>query len=117
MFRSASKMTFMEPLPPIRVVRVDLYALRNDEGGRMRPFLVGYKPTLYVNDGVDSDCVVSKVEGYGGYDEVPQGKELNAEILYFQRSPPVAVGDTFELREGARVSARGRIRELLDNET
>ena len=81
----------------------------------MMPFLVGYTPTLHINDGVGAHCKVSKIEGYGGYDEVPQGKELNAELLLFQGRPPVAVGDTFELREGARVSARGRIHELLEN--
>jgi elongation factor Tu len=107
----------MDPLPPIRHFRAKLYALTHDEGGREKPFQVGYSPQLHVNGGAACHCSISKIEGCGGYDEVPQGKELNAEILFFEGRPPLEVGSDFELREGARVSARGRVSELLKDDS
>ncbi|MFN0018445.1 MAG: hypothetical protein ACKVP0_09315 [Pirellulaceae bacterium] len=93
--------------------RVSLYVLRHEEGGRTKPFCAGYKATFHFN-GIGGSCGLYKVDGYAGHDEIPQGVEHDAEVwLFTARSPAPAVGDTFELREGERVSAKGKIAAVL----
>lgn len=92
-------------------MEVNLYILKEDEGGRKKPFPDGYRPQLFLRT-ADVACDINLLNenkvGMPG-DNVKAKLKLNFPL-------PVEPGLRFALREGGRTIAAGVISKVLPDE-
>lgn len=91
-------------LIPRRQLRVEVYVLKQEEGGRHTPFVSGYTPQFYFG----TTDVSGRVEILGEVDMAMPGDGVSLEITLNQ---PIAceVGSQFAIREGNRTVGSGRV--------
>jgi elongation factor Tu len=85
--------------------------LRAEEGGRTRPVFTGYRPQFYYG-GEDWDAAHT----FLGVEQVNRGETVTAQLKFFRPQNHVgriAVGMEFQLREGKRCVATGRVTKIL----
>ena len=95
-----------------RDVEVSLEFLSTDEGGRVSAVRNGYRPQFHY-DGQDWDAA----HEYPDVEQVLPGQRARAFLTFLSPSKhlgKVAPGKPFEIREGSRIVARGRVEKLLD---
>jgi elongation factor Tu len=85
----------------------EIYVLKQDEGGRSKPFFTGYRPQCFIRT---ADCAVDvtlpdTVEMAMPGDNLTVGLKLNYPL-------PILVGQRFAIREGGRTVAAGVITKL-----
>jgi elongation factor Tu len=85
--------------------------LRTEDGGKARPAFSGYRPQFYYQ-GEDWDAR----QTYTGVEQVNPGDSVTAQLKFL--SPQyhvgkVAVGMEFQIREGNRTVATGRVTKIL----
>ncbi len=98
----------MNDLQDIEVV---MTFLRTEEGGKTRPAFSGYRPQFYYQ-GEDWDAQHT----YIGVEQVNPGDTVTAQLKFL--SPQfhvgkIAVGMEFQIREGNRTVATGRVTKIL----
>lgn len=90
-----------------RRFEASVYILKEDEGGRSKPFFSGYRPQAFIRT---ADTAVDV--------QLPEGVEMampgdNLEVSLKLMYPlPVVVGQRFAMREGGRTVAAGVITAL-----
>jgi len=85
--------------------------LRTEEGGRKNPVFSGYRPQFYY-EGEDWDAEHT----YIGVEHVNLGDTVTAQLRFLKpqnKAGRIAVGMEFEIREGKRTVATGRVTEIL----
>jgi hypothetical protein len=95
-----------------RDIEVILQFLPTGEGGRSAPVRTGYRPQFYYA-GHDWDAV----HEYPDHDSVLPGQEVRAFVAFLspaEHLDKVVPGLIFEIREGTRVVARGRVPNVMD---
>ena len=95
-----------------RDVRAEIFVIPTDQGGRSSPIFTGYRPQFYYSE---NDWVVSII--CETLDGVGPGSEGEIDIGFM--SPKDHVGKVvsgldFELREGTRTIAKGKVVNLID---
>ena len=94
----------------------EIYVLTSEEGGRHKPFFVGYRPQVYVNTTdvtANIESILSKKEGIDSNNEmiIPGDTvSLKLHLLY-----PIALekGMHFAIREGNKTIGAGIVTKLL----
>jgi translation elongation factor EF-Tu-like GTPase len=92
-------------------VEAQIAFLRTEEGGRQSYVLSGYRPQFFY-DGEDHVAIqefVDKEKVYPGETVTVRLHFLHPEVLYKR----IRVGESFQIREGARVVAHGKITRIL----
>jgi elongation factor Tu len=92
-------------------IEVVMTFLRTEEGGRKRPVFTGYRPQFYY-DGEDWDAQHT----YIGVEQVNPGDTVTAQIKFTRpkcHAGRIAVGMSFEIREGNRTVAKGQVTKIL----
>ena len=97
-----------------RDIEAEIRFLRTDEGGRQGPARTGYRPQFYY-DGHDWDAV----HEYPDREWVYPGDTVTAYMTFL--SPDCHVGriqpgTSFQIREGTKVVAEGRVTRVLELE-
>jgi len=93
-----------------RRVGGEIYVLKNDEGGRSKPFFSGYRPQAFVRT---ADCAVDVTLPEGVEMAMP-GDNLTVDLkLHYPL--PIIIGQRFALREGGRTVAAGVVTELQED--
>ena len=87
---------------------VDIYVLKEEEGGRKLPFFTKYKPQCYIRtaDVAASLTLPEKIEMAKGGDNLKVTMKLEFPM-------PIKVGERFAFREGGKTIAAGVITEIL----
>lgn len=81
----------------------------SEEGGRTKPFFSGYRPQFYIYETnfvcevIIPEEIVSVPPGWVGLVDIRIGYKVALEV-----------GSRFELREGAKVSVRGKVQSISD---
>jgi translation elongation factor EF-Tu-like GTPase len=101
----------MRPYPYPPDVEAEITFVPTEEGGRKTPALSGYRPQFYFG-GFDYDAD----QEYPDVESVAPGQTARAYLRFL--SPDYIVGQVFsgmefQVREGARVVARGRVTKIL----
>ena len=91
-----------------RSIEGEIYVLKPDEGGRMKPFFSGYRPQCFIRT-ADTAVDVSLPEGTA---MAMPGDNLTVNMKLFYPLP-VVIGQRFALREGGKTVAAGVITKLL----
>ena len=91
-----------------RNMLAELYILKEDEGGRHKPFFSGYRPQAYVRT-ADSAGTVTLPEGK---EMAMPGDNLTCRIK-LDKSLPIEEGTRFALREGGKTVAAGVVVEVV----
>jgi translation elongation factor EF-Tu-like GTPase len=105
----------METVPTwLMDVEAEITYLTPEEGGRSKPGFTGYRPQFRY-DGHDWDAIHT----YPDVELVMPGQTARAYLSFL--SPQCHVGrlfpgKEFEIREGARVVARGRVTKIMELE-
>jgi elongation factor Tu len=86
----------------------EVYVLRQDEGGRHKPFLSGYRPQFYIRT-MDVTGTITLPEGV---EMVMPGDNVNLQV---ELITPIALekGSKFAIREGGLTVGAGIITEIL----
>ncbi|MFI2743364.1 hypothetical protein ACG2LH_11540 [Zhouia sp. PK063] len=87
-----------------------------DEGGRQTPANSGYRPQVKFPF---SKMTTSGQQTFIGQDSVKPGETVQAEIMilspqFFENM--LEIGMTFELREGSKIVATGKLIKILNEE-
>jgi translation elongation factor EF-Tu-like GTPase len=95
-------------------IEAEVTFLLPEEGGRKGPIFSGYRPQFYY-DGHDWDASLH----FQAAETLPKGKPVR--VFFYFASPQYHVGKIypgkqFQLREGAKVIANGRVLRLIDLE-
>lgn len=93
-----------------RNLMAELYILKEDEGGRHKPFFSGYRPQAFVRT-ADSAASLTLPEGK---EMALPGDNLTCQ-LKLDKSLVLEIGTRFALREGGRTVAAGVVTELLED--
>ena len=97
------------PFPPD--IEAEITFVPTELGGRKTPAFSGYRPQFYY-DGTDWDAE----QEYPDVESVLPGQTVRALLRFFRPEAHVGrvhVGLEFEVREGSRVVARGRVTKIL----
>lgn len=97
-----------------RDIEAEIRFFRTDEGGRKGPARTGYRPQFYYH-GHDWDAV----HEYPDCEWVYPGDTITAYLAFLSPEAHVgrlAPGTVFQIREGAKVVAEGRVTKLLELE-
>lgn len=90
-----------------RRFKAEVYILKEDEGGRSKPFFSGYRPQAFIRT-ADTACDITLPEGV----EMAMPGDNLALTLKLMYPLPILVGQRFAMREGGRTVAAGVITEL-----
>jgi elongation factor Tu len=95
-------------IKPHRRFRAQVYVLRGDEGGRHKPFFVGYRPQFYIR----TTDVTGKISLPSDLEMVMPGDNVEMEI---ELIVPVAIeaGLRFAIREGGRTVGSGVVTQIV----
>jgi len=90
-----------------RRFKAEVYVLKEDEGGRSKPFFTGYRPQAFIRT-ADTACDIVLPEGV---EMAMPGDNLTltCKLMY---PLPILVGQRFAMREGGKTVAAGVITEL-----
>jgi translation elongation factor EF-Tu-like GTPase len=92
------------------VIHVELTFLRTEDGGRNRPASAGYMPLLAIGGLlVGTRCEFVSAEHANPGDQVTARLSLVFPDVFNALRARLGPGAEFELREGSRVVARGRV--------
>jgi elongation factor Tu len=97
------------PYPPD--IEAEIAFVPTEQGGRKTPAFSGYRPQFYY-DGLDSDAD----QEYPDVESVAPGQTVRALLRFFSPDRQVGrvfVGMEFQVREGTRVVAHGRVTKIL----
>ena len=95
-------------------IEVEMTFLRTDEGGRKSPVFSGYRPQFHYQ-GVEGDAQHT----YIGIEQVNPGDTVTAQLKFYcpqNHVGRITVGMEFEIREGSRTVAKGRVTKILNLE-
>ncbi|MEM8783013.1 MAG: hypothetical protein AAGE65_09190 [Planctomycetota bacterium] len=96
-------------------LNVEFCVVPSSEGGRATPIFHGYKPQFHLK-GEDQ---IADTELHLPCGKIELGDSGTGQIGFCRPEahlPKISVGDYFELREGARVVARGKIVSFIDDQ-
>jgi len=103
-------MVIAEPksIKPITKFKTEVYVLKQEEGGRHKPFFTGYRPQFYIKT-IDVTGTITLPEGV---EMVMPGDNVNMEV---ELIVPIALeqGGKFAIREGGLTVASGVVTEIL----
>jgi elongation factor Tu len=91
-----------------RNVEVDVYVLKEEEGGRKLPFFTKYKPQCFMRT-ADVAAAITLPEGV----DMAKGGDNLKFTIKLEFPMPVKVGERFALREGGRTIAAGLFTKIL----
>jgi len=91
-----------------RNVEVDVYVLKEEEGGRKLPFFTKYKPQCFMRT-ADVAAAITLPEGV----DMAKGGDNLKFTIKLEFPMPVKVGERFALREGGRTIAAGLFSKIL----
>jgi len=96
-------------IKPITKFKTEVYVLKQEEGGRHKPFFTGYRPQFYVKT-IDVTGSVTLPEGI---EMVMPGDNVN---MVVELIVPIALeqGGKFAIREGGLTVASGVVTEILE---
>jgi len=104
-------MVIAEPksIKPITKFKTEVYVLKQEEGGRHKPFFTGYRPQFYIKT-IDVTGTITLPEGV---EMVMPGDNVNMEV---ELIVPIALeqGGKFAIREGGLTVASGVVTEILE---
>jgi elongation factor Tu len=92
-------------------IEAEITFVPTEQGGRSAPAFTGYRPQFYY-DGQDH----AATQEYPDVESVLPGQTVRALLLFGRPDIHVGhvhVGMEFEVREGARIVARGRVTKIL----
>lgn len=89
-------------------IEAEVYVLSKDEGGRHTPFFNNYKPSFRIGD-INTSVTISLSDNK----EMAMPGETANMIIEFEEPINVKVDDEFELYEGGRVVAKGKIKNII----
>jgi len=90
-----------------RRFEAEVYILKEDEGGRSKPFFSGYRPQAFIRTADTAvDCILPE-----GVEMAMPGDNLSL-TLKLMYPLPILVGQRFAMREGGRTVAAGVITAL-----
>jgi len=95
-------------IKPITKFKTEVYVLKQEEGGRHKPFFTGYRPQFYIKT-IDVTGTITLPEGV---EMVMPGDNVNMEV---ELIVPIALeqGGKFAIREGGLTVASGVVTEIL----
>lgn len=94
-----------------RRIEGEIYVLKDDEGGRTKPFFTGYRPQAFIRT---ADCAADITLPDGTEMAMP-GDNLTVNMkLHFPL--PIVIGQRFALREGGRTVAAGVVTKLNEDQ-
>ncbi len=95
-------------IKPITKFKSEVYVLKQEEGGRHKPFFTGYRPQFYIKT-IDVTGTITLPEGV---EMVMPGDNVNMEV---ELIVPIALeqGGKFAIREGGLTVASGVVTEIL----
>ncbi len=96
-------------LVPRSQIQVEVYVLKQEEGGRHTPFVSGYTPQFYFG----TTDVPGKVELLGDVDMAMPGDGVNLGVT-LNRPIACEVGTSFAIREGNRTVGSGIVTRVAD---
>jgi len=96
-------------IKPITKFKTEVYVLKQEEGGRHKPFFTGYRPQFYVKT-IDVTGSITLPEGI---EMVMPGDNVN---MVVELIVPIALeqGGKFAIREGGLTVASGVVTEILE---
>ncbi len=96
-------------IKPITKFNTEVYVLKQEEGGRHKPFFTGYRPQFYVKT-IDVTGSITLPEGV---EMVMPGDNVN---MVVELIVPIALeqGGKFAIREGGLTVASGVVTEILE---
>ena len=96
-------------IKPITKFNTEVYVLKQEEGGRHKPFFTGYRPQFYIKT-IDVTGTITLPEGV---EMVMPGDNVNMEV---ELIVPIALeqGGKFAIREGGLTVASGVVTEILE---
>jgi len=96
-------------IKPITKFKTEVYVLKQEEGGRHKPFFTGYRPQFYIKT-IDVTGSVTLPEGV---EMVMPGDNVN---MVVELIVPIALeqGGKFAIREGGLTVASGVVTEILE---
>jgi elongation factor Tu len=92
-----------------RRFEAEVYVLRQDEGGRHKPFFSGYKPQFYIN----TMDITGQVDLQEGVEMVMPG-DYTTMTVELMSAVALEAGHRFAIREGGLTVGAGVISKLLD---
>jgi elongation factor Tu len=100
-------------ITPQKKFEAEVYILKEDEGGRHKPFMKGYRPQFYLRTTDVTGAITKLTNDDGGLVElvVPGDRiKITTELLH-----PVAIeqGMRFAIREGGRTIGSGIVSKIL----
>ena len=95
-------------IKPHTKFKTEVYVLKQEEGGRHKPFFTGYRPQFYIKT-IDVTGTITLPEGV---EMVMPGDNVNMEV---ELIVPIALeqGGKFAIREGGLTVASGVVTEIL----
>ena len=96
-------------IKPITKFKSEVYVLKQEEGGRHKPFFTGYRPQFYIKT-IDVTGTITLPEGV---EMVMPGDNVNMEV---ELIVPIALeqGGKFAIREGGLTVASGVVTEIIE---
>ena len=96
-------------IKPITKFKTEVYVLKQEEGGRHKPFFTGYRPQFYIKT-IDVTGTITLPEGV---EMVMPGDNVN---MVVELIVPIALeqGGKFAIREGGLTVASGVVTEILE---
>jgi elongation factor Tu len=96
-------------ITPHTYFKAQVYVLRQEEGGRHKPFFSGYRPQFYIKT-ID---VTGEIQLPEGVEMVMPGDDVNMEVKLIV---PVALeeGGKFAIREGGLTVGAGVVTEIIE---
>ena len=96
-------------IKPITKFKTEVYVLKQEEGGRHKPFFTGYRPQFYIKT-IDVTGTITLPEGV---EMVMPGDNVNMEV---ELIVPIALeqGGKFAIREGGLTVASGVVTEIIE---
>ena len=96
-------------IKPITKFKTEVYVLKQEEGGRHKPFFTGYRPQFYIKT-IDVTGSITLPEGV---EMVMPGDNVN---MVVELIVPIALeqGGKFAIREGGLTVASGVVTEILE---
>lgn len=92
-------------------IEANIYCLKSEEGGRIKPFVTGYKPQMYFKT---SDTAIQIALPETTKMAMPGDNLTVKGVMNYPMA--LAVGDRFALREGGKTVAIGIITKLFPKE-
>jgi elongation factor Tu len=96
-------------IKPVTKFKTEVYVLKQEEGGRHKPFFTGYRPQFYIKT-IDVTGSITLPEGV---EMVMPGDNVNMEV---ELIVPIALeqGGKFAIREGGLTVASGVVTEIVE---